>query len=149
MAPNAGGSWPLLGHLHLLGGPLPAHLVLARMADKYGPIFTISLGLRKAMVVNAWAVAKECLTTNDPALATRPKSVSSEVMTYNYAMIGFSLYGPYWRQLIGRYVLADGFRFMRWLDLGGYEKAMKRTAKKLDRVVQRWLDEHKGRWLLG
>ncbi|XP_031390170.1 cytochrome P450 82A1-like [Punica granatum] len=48
-------------------------------------------------------------------------------------------------ELTGRYVLADGFRFMRWLDLGGHEKAMKRTAKNLDRVVQRWLDEHKAR----
>ncbi|PKI45485.1 hypothetical protein CRG98_034140 [Punica granatum] len=244
-APDAGGSWPLLGHLHLLGGPLPAHLVLAQMADKYGPIFTISLGLRGAVVVNTWELAKECLTTNDRAFATRPRTMAYEILTYKYAMVCFSPYSPYWRQvrristlellsshrisllrqvreyevltsvrdiyqeyrkknsistsdsraepassllvdmkrwfgditvnimfkmivgkrfnddgegdeggrkalrdwieLMGRFVVSDGLPFLRCLDLGGHEKAMKRTAQKLDRVVQRWLDEHKAR----
>ncbi|OWM80796.1 hypothetical protein CDL15_Pgr006826 [Punica granatum] len=242
--PDAGGSWPLLGHLHLLGGPLPPHLVLAQMADKYGPIFTISLGLRRVVVVNTWELAKDCLTTNDRAFANRPKSVSSDVMTYNYAVVAFSPYSPYWRhtqkilthkllsdqqitllrqvreskvltlirdlreeyrkmnnsyssidasrtarallmdmkrwfghlsvnimlrmiigrrlnnhgeadeerevlreymKLKGRFVVADGFPFLRWLDLGGHEKAMKRATEKLDRVVQQWFDEHKAR----
>ncbi|RVW58388.1 Protopine 6-monooxygenase [Vitis vinifera] len=38
---------------------------LGDMADKYGPIFCIHLGLRKALVVSRWEVAKECYTTND------------------------------------------------------------------------------------
>ncbi|OWM80785.1 hypothetical protein CDL15_Pgr006815 [Punica granatum] len=242
--PDAGGTWPLLGHLHLLGGPLPAHLVLAQMADNYGPIFTIRLGLRRAVVVNTWELAKDCLTTNDRVFANRPKTVSSEVMTYNHALVAFSPYSPYWRhvrkiltlkllsdqqirilrqvresevltpirdlheeyrkmttsyssigasrtggallmdmkrwftdisvniilrtivgrrlnnhgeaneerevlreymKLIGRFVVADGFPFLRWLDLGGHEKAMKRAVEKLDLVVQQWLDEHKAR----
>ncbi|PKI39118.1 hypothetical protein CRG98_040494 [Punica granatum] len=245
MAPDAGGSWPFLGHLHLLGGPRPAHLVLAQMADKCGPIFTIRLGLRRAVVVNSWELAKECLTSNDRAFATRPKTLGSEILTYNYAMVGFSPYSPYWRhvrkistlellsthrisllrqvresevlasvrdiyqeyrrknassisnsraepaslllvdmkrwfrditvnimfrmivgkrfhddgegdeegrkalrdwmELIGRFVVSDGLPFLRWLDLGGHEKAMKKTAKELDLVVQQWLDEHKAR----
>ncbi|OWM80774.1 hypothetical protein CDL15_Pgr006804 [Punica granatum] len=98
-APKAGGSWPLLGHLHILGGLVPRHLVLAKMADIYGPIFTIWLGVRRAVVVSTWDIAKECLTTNERAFATRPRLVCSEVMTYNYAMIGLSPYGPYWRQV--------------------------------------------------
>ncbi|PKI45492.1 hypothetical protein CRG98_034147 [Punica granatum] len=245
MAPDAGGSWPLFGHLHLLGGPCPTHLVLAQMADKCGPIFTIRLGLRRAVVVNSWELAKECLTSNDRALATRPKTLSSEILTYNYAMVAFSPYSPYWRrvrkistlellsthrisllrqvresevlalvrdiyqeyrrknassisdsraepasllhvdmerwfrdismnlmfrmivgkrfhddaegdeegrkalgdwmELMGRFVVSDGLPFLRWLDLGGHEKAMKKTAKKLDLMAQRWLDEHKAR----
>ncbi|KAK4771012.1 hypothetical protein SAY87_031544 [Trapa incisa] len=95
IAPEAGGAWPLLGHLHLLNGPKPAHLVLAEMADKYGPIFTIRLDLRRAIVVSTSEAAKDCLTTNDRAFATRPSTVCSEVMAYNYAMVGFSPYGPY------------------------------------------------------
>ncbi|GAV79659.1 hypothetical protein CFOL_v3_23123 [Cephalotus follicularis] len=39
--PEAGGQWPLIGHLHHLGGPQVAHIVLGSMADKYGPIYTI------------------------------------------------------------------------------------------------------------
>ncbi|KAK4797281.1 hypothetical protein SAY86_029607 [Trapa natans] len=238
IAPEAGGAWPLLGYLHLLNGPKPAHLVLAEMADKYGPIFTIRLGLRRAIVVSTSEAAKDCLTTNDQAFATRPSTVCSEVMAYNYAMVGFSPYGPYWRHVrkvavvellsnhridllrhvresevlasvralyeqyyrrsgtesvplvadmkrwfgditmnvvfrmiagrrftdevegdaekgkqalkvfldhIGMFVVSDGLPFLRWLDLGGYERAMKRTAVEADRVVQRWLEEHKRR----
>ncbi|KAK4797135.1 hypothetical protein SAY86_029461 [Trapa natans] len=234
-APEAGGAWPLFGHLHLLDGPKPVHLVLAEMADKYGPIFTIRLGVHRAIVVSTSEVAKDCLTTCDRTFATRPSSVGSEVLAYNYAMIGFSPYDPYWRyirkiavvellsnhrmnllrhvresevfasvrtlyekyyrngtesvplvvdmkrwfgditvnvvfrmvvgrrftdedegevekgkqalqdllDLIGRFVVSDGLPFLRWLDLGGHEKAMKRTAVEADWVVQRWLEEHK------
>ncbi|OWM80783.1 hypothetical protein CDL15_Pgr006813 [Punica granatum] len=99
MVPDAGGTWPLLGHLHLLGGPLPAHFVLAQMADKYSPIFTSRLGLCSAVVVITWELAKDCLTTSDWAFATWPKSVSTEIMTYNYAMVGFNPYSPYWRHV--------------------------------------------------
>ena len=35
--------------------------------------------------------------------------------------------------------------FRSWLDFGGYEKAMKRTAKEFDHVVQGWVEEHKRR----
>ncbi|XP_030441049.1 cytochrome P450 CYP82D47-like [Syzygium oleosum] len=233
--PEAGGAWPLIGHLHLLGGPVPPHIVLANMADKYGPIFTVKMGIYRALIVSNWEIAKQCLTVNDRVFATRPKSVSSEVMAYNYAMFGLAPYGPYWRHvrkiaildllsnhrlellkhlresevqasinhiykrcvenysgapkkvlvdmkrwfgditlnvvfrmivgkryederdekgrqafrdffdLAGRFVVSDAFPVLRWLDLDGYEKMMKKTAQELDRVVQGWLNEHKSR----
>ncbi|GMY28553.1 cytochrome p450 82a3 [Fagus crenata] len=43
-----------------------------------------------------WEIAKKCFTTNDKAFANRPKALSAELMGYNYAMLGFSPYGPYW-----------------------------------------------------
>ncbi|KDP38433.1 hypothetical protein JCGZ_04358 [Jatropha curcas] len=46
-------------------------------------------------------------------------------------------------ELSGKYVLSDSLPFLRWLDLGGYQKSMKKTAKELDVFVQSWLDEHK------
>lgn len=98
-APEAGGAWPVIGHLRLLGGPKPPHITLADMADKYGPIFAINLGVHKALVVSNWEIAKECLTINDRALATRPKLASMEILGYNNALIGFAPYGPYWRQV--------------------------------------------------
>ncbi|KAM5564763.1 hypothetical protein ABKV19_019028 [Rosa sericea] len=45
-APEAAGAWPLVGHLPLLGGSLPPHITLGNMADKYGPLFTIKLGVQ-------------------------------------------------------------------------------------------------------
>ncbi|KAL5844997.1 hypothetical protein ACOSQ3_011054 [Xanthoceras sorbifolium] len=98
-APEARGAWPVIGHLHLLRGLEPPHRVLGNMADKYGPIFTIKMGVHRALVVSNWEIAKECLTTNDKIFANRPKSVAAEVLGYNFEMFGFSPYGHYWRQV--------------------------------------------------
>ncbi|XP_071904346.1 strychnine-10-hydroxylase-like isoform X2 [Coffea arabica] len=72
--PEAGGAWPIIGHLHLLGrGPekLP-HITLAALADKYGPAFTIRLGVHKTLIISSWELAKEIFTTHDLAAAGRP-----------------------------------------------------------------------------
>ncbi|MFQ6642105.1 hypothetical protein Gotur_017320 [Gossypium turneri] len=98
-APEAGGAWPIIGHLRLLGGPQPPHISLGNMADKYGRMLTIKLGARRALVVSSWEIAKECLTIHDKAFATRPKAVAQELLSYNHAMIATAPYGPYWRQM--------------------------------------------------
>jgi len=67
---EAGGAWRLIGHLHLLGGPVPPHIILASMADKCGPIFTIKTGVHRALIVSNWQIAKQCLTMNDVENAT-------------------------------------------------------------------------------
>jgi hypothetical protein len=41
------------------------------------------------------------------------------------------------------FVVSDALPFLRWLDLGGAEKAMRRTSKNLDHAVEKWLEEHK------
>jgi len=46
-------------------------------------------------------------------------------------------------ELAGMFVVSDALPFLRWLDLGGVEKAMKRTSKNIDRAVEKWLEEHK------
>ncbi|KAL2498322.1 Cytochrome [Abeliophyllum distichum] len=98
--PEAGGAWPIIGHLHLIGGGsrLP-HITLAEMADKYGPIFTIRLGVQKTLVVSSWELAKELFTTWDVVVSSRPKFLVSKHLAYNFAMFGFSPYGKYWREL--------------------------------------------------
>ncbi|KAK6237557.1 hypothetical protein QUC31_003026 [Theobroma cacao] len=51
--------------------------------------------------------------------------------------------------LFGVFVLSDAIPFLGWLDFQGYEKSMKRTAKQLDSLVERWLEEHKQKRLSG
>ncbi|MBA0623570.1 hypothetical protein Godav_009027, partial [Gossypium davidsonii] len=97
--PEASGAWPVIGHLHLLGGSQPIHITLANMADKNGPIFTIKLGVRRALVVSNTGTIKECLTTNDKAFATRPNLTASVLMCYNNTMLGFDPHGPHWRRM--------------------------------------------------
>ncbi|KAK1433526.1 hypothetical protein QVD17_10437 [Tagetes erecta] len=97
--PKAKGAWPIIGHLHFLGGSRLPHRVLSDMADRYGPIFTMKLGVHKVLVVSNGEIAKECYTTNDKIFASRPKSTAAEIMGYNYALVGLSSYGDYWRNM--------------------------------------------------
>ncbi|GKC37891.1 cytochrome P450 82C4-like protein, partial [Tanacetum coccineum] len=99
-APELGGGWPIIGHLHLLGGgDQLLYRTLGAMADKYGPAFNIRLGTRRAFVVSSWEVARECFTINDKALASRPKTAAVKHMGYNYAVFGFAPYTPFWREM--------------------------------------------------
>ncbi|KAL8230884.1 hypothetical protein R6Q57_000662 [Mikania cordata] len=97
--PHAKGEWPIIGHLHLLGGSALPHRVFGNLADKYGPIFTIKLGVHQAVIVNDAELAKSCFTTNDKAFASRPKSLLSVIMGYNYAMFPLSPYGDFYRKM--------------------------------------------------
>ncbi|KAK6245326.1 hypothetical protein SCA6_008416 [Theobroma cacao] len=98
-APIARGAWPIIGHLPLLRGPKLPHLTLGDMAEKYGPIYAIRLGVHPALVVSSWEILKEIFTNHDVAVASRLKVTSAKHMSYDYAMFGFSPYGPYWREM--------------------------------------------------
>ncbi|GER54626.1 cytochrome P450 [Striga asiatica] len=110
--PEADGGWPVIGHLRLLSGPELPHIVLSAMADKYGPVFTIRLGVYRALVVSSWEAAKECFTTNDVVFSNRPRTAAIEHMGYKFAILGFSQYGPYWREMrkISAVRLLSGFK---------------------------------------
>ncbi|PWA86668.1 cytochrome P450 [Artemisia annua] len=69
------------------------------MADNFGPIFTIKLGLHRVLVVSNSQMAKECLTTNDRVFASKQKSMAGELMGYNYAMFELAPNGSYWRKM--------------------------------------------------
>ncbi|PWA74471.1 cytochrome P450 [Artemisia annua] len=97
--PQAKGAWPIIGHLHLLGASQLPHKVLGDMAEEHGPIFTIKLGSHQALVVSNVELARDCLATNDKAFASRPRAQAFELMAYNYAVVGFTPYGDYWRQI--------------------------------------------------
>ncbi|XP_058220943.1 cytochrome P450 CYP82D47-like [Rhododendron vialii] len=224
--PEAGGGWPLIGHLPLLRGHMGR--LLGALADKHGPIFTIRLGVHRAVVVSKPEIAKECLSgLNDNAFPNRPKSIAINHLSYNYANFALSPYGPYWREmrkitvlellsnhrlamrshvreselknsvkevynkwvkkgsclvemkiwmeditlkltagviagngrinvndrfreafkpffdLMGTFTMADAIPYLRWFDFGGYEKEVKKTGKKMDDLLQEWLNEHK------
>lgn len=97
--PQAKGAWPIIGHLHLLGGSQLPHKVLGALAETYGPIFTIKLGVRQVLIVSDSEMAKVCFTTNDKDFADRPPMVGAKLLGYNYGMFTFAPYGDYWRQV--------------------------------------------------
>ncbi|KAE8037840.1 hypothetical protein FH972_010395 [Carpinus fangiana] len=98
-APEPAGAWPIIGHLHQLRGENPVARTLAAMADKYGPIFTIRFGMKPALVISNHEAVKECFTTNDKILASRPRSSHGLYLGYNYAGFGFAPYGTLWREM--------------------------------------------------
>ncbi|GAU50311.1 hypothetical protein TSUD_409230 [Trifolium subterraneum] len=95
--PEVGGAWPLIGHLHLLTGSQPPHVILGKLADKYRPIFTLRSGVHRTLVISNHEMAKQCFTINDKAFASRPISLAFQILGYNFSLIGFSPYGSYWR----------------------------------------------------
>nr|GEZ45205.1 cytochrome P450 CYP82D47-like [Tanacetum cinerariifolium] len=239
-APEASGAWPIIGHSKIFSGSsgLP-HVALASMADKYGPIFTVRLGVRRVMLVSNWEIAKEIFTTHDVHVSYRPRYLAAKILGHNYASFTFAPYGPYWRGIrkiislelfsssrlekfkyvrvfelensiknildlwrekrdadgkvliemknwfwelnmntmlrmvagkrytramegedegemnkrrvvmrewfhyLGQFVMGDALPFLGWLDIGGYEKTMKRVARDIDSMVGKWLDEHR------
>ncbi|XP_022867697.1 cytochrome P450 CYP82D47-like [Olea europaea var. sylvestris] len=45
--------------------------------------------------------------------------------------------------LAGVFVTDKTIPFLGWLDLGGYEKRMKETGQEMNKIVGKWLEEHK------
>ncbi|GJN23240.1 hypothetical protein PR202_gb10872 [Eleusine coracana subsp. coracana] len=90
-------SIPFLGHLHLVKAPF--HHALIRLAARHGPIFSLRMGSRPAVVVSSPNLARECFTEHDVTFADRPRFPSLRLIAYDGAMLSTSSYGPYWRNL--------------------------------------------------
>jgi hypothetical protein len=90
---------PFLGHLHLLASECPLHSSLARLAARHGPVLSLRLGSRAAVVVSSPECAEACFTEHDVAFANRPRLTSQALASFGGAALAVSSYGPYWRNL--------------------------------------------------
>ena len=88
---------PFLGHLHLLEKPF--HAALRRLAARLGPVFSLRLGSRRAVVVSSAECARECFTEHDVTFANRPRFPSQLLVSFDGAALATSSYGPHWRNL--------------------------------------------------
>ncbi|CAN6322518.1 unnamed protein product [Urochloa humidicola] len=88
---------PFLGHLHLVKTPF--HAALARLAARHGPMFSMRLGSRRAVVVSSPECARECFTEHDVSFANRPLLPSQKLAFFGGASLAMASYGPYWRNL--------------------------------------------------
>ncbi|XP_047311876.1 cytochrome P450 81Q32-like [Impatiens glandulifera] len=97
LPPSPSPTFPIIGHLHLLSD-LP-HRTFHELSQKLGPVFSLQLGNRLAVIVSSPSAVEECFTKNDIVLANRPYFISGEYLSYNHTTMGDSPYGDHWRNL--------------------------------------------------
>nr|BAD27507.1 P450 [Lolium rigidum] len=88
---------PFIGHLHLVEKPI--HATMCRLAARLGPVFSLRLGSRRAVVVSSSECARECFTEHDVTFANRPSSRRKLLASFNGTALVTSSYGPHWRNL--------------------------------------------------
>ncbi|CAH9073590.1 unnamed protein product [Cuscuta europaea] len=98
--PEVAGAWPVFGHLRQLSsGKQPLVRTLGAMADEYGPIFSIRVGMQRAVIISSWETAMDSFSTNDKLLADRPPNCAGKYIGYDYALLQFALHGSFWRRM--------------------------------------------------
>ncbi|XP_074561719.1 flavonoid 3'-monooxygenase CYP75B137-like [Curcuma longa] len=89
---------PLLGSLPFLHADL--HAYFARLARAHGPIFSLRLGSKLAVVVSSPAIAREVLRDHDAVFANRDVPAAGRIIAYGGdAEIVWNPNGPTWRML--------------------------------------------------
>nr|P0DO38.1 RecName: Full=Cytochrome P450 71D180; AltName: Full=Carvacrol synthase; AltName: Full=Carveol synthase; AltName: Full=Gamma-terpinene hydroxylase; AltName: Full=Limonene hydroxylase [Thymus vulgaris]QEU48954.1 cytochrome P450 monooxygenase CYP71D180 [Thymus vulgaris] len=89
---------PVIGHLHLLRGGLPQH-VLRGITQKYGAVAHLQLGEVHSVVLSSAESTKQAMKVLDPTFADRFDSIGSQIMWYNNDDMIFSRYNDHWRQI--------------------------------------------------
>ncbi|KAJ8770642.1 hypothetical protein K2173_021289 [Erythroxylum novogranatense] len=88
---------PFIGHLYLQKPPM--FKTYHKLAQKYGPIFSLRFGSSLVVVVSSASAMEECFTINDMTLANRPKLLAGKHFGYNYTSVDQASYGEHWRNL--------------------------------------------------
>jgi hypothetical protein len=77
-------SWPILGHIHLLGPQV--HQSLAQLATKYGPIMLLRFGAKATLIISSPDMAREIFKEHDLVFSHRPRTVFLDI--FNIAQKG-------------------------------------------------------------
>ncbi|KAL6905842.1 hypothetical protein ACP4OV_003443 [Aristida adscensionis] len=94
--PPAPPGWPVIGHLHLLSD-MPHHALAELATSMRAPLLRLQLGSIPAIVISKPDLARAALTTNDPALASRPHLLSGQFLSFGCSDVTFAPAGPYHR----------------------------------------------------
>ncbi|KAL6288431.1 hypothetical protein ACE6H2_005941 [Prunus campanulata] len=97
MLPPGPRGFPIFGSLHLLG-KFP-NKDLHRLAQKYGDIMYMRLGLMHTIVVSSPQAAELFLKTHDLVFASRPPHEGAKLISFAQRSLVFSEYGTYWRDM--------------------------------------------------
>jgi len=90
------GPWklPIIGNMHHLLTSAP-HRKLRDLAKIHGPLMRLQLGKVTVIIVSSPKYAREIMKTHDAIFASRPCSVTSDILSYESAGIASATYGNY------------------------------------------------------
>ncbi|CAH8252150.1 unnamed protein product [Arabidopsis lyrata] len=88
---------PIIGNLHNLKG-LP-HTCFRNLSQKFGPVMLLHFGFVPVVVISSKEGAEEALKTQDLECCSRPETVATRMISYNFKDIGFAPYGEEWKAL--------------------------------------------------
>ncbi|KAH9323606.1 hypothetical protein KI387_018245 [Taxus chinensis] len=89
--------WPIIGNLFQLGRK-PNESLFA-LSKRYGPLMTLSLGMKTTVIVSSPEMAKEFLRTHDHVFAGRVQTQASTTLSHHKSSIVVGEYGPRWQTL--------------------------------------------------
>nr|AKH41027.1 cytochrome P450 CYP76Z2 [Thuja plicata] len=89
--------WPVIGNLPQLGDK--PHQSLFLLAQKYGSLMTIKLGMQTTLIVSSPSIAREVLKNNDQNFSSRTISTAARALYYQGTSLIWSPNGPHWRFL--------------------------------------------------
>lgn len=134
-APPGPLGWPVVGYLPYLTDRL--HEDLYHLAKTYGPLFSLRMGQRPAIVVSSPDVAREILKHKDLAFSSRTITEAVRCVTYDATSLVFVPYGPRWRLL--RKILTTELFSARSLDL--FQPARKQQVENLLKTLHKAWEE--------
>jgi len=89
---------PIVGNLHQLEIS-SLHMQLWQFSKKYGPLFSLQLGLRRVIVVSSPRLAKVVMKDHDLECCDRPNLLGQQKLSYDGLDMAFSPYNSYWREI--------------------------------------------------
>jgi len=89
---------PIIGNLHQLDTS-NLHLQFWNLSKIYGPLFSLQIGFKKAIVVCSPKLAQEILKDHDHDVSSRPPSHGTQILSYNGMDMIFSPYNDHWREM--------------------------------------------------
>ncbi|XP_072045167.1 cytochrome P450 2U1-like [Amphiura filiformis] len=135
LAPGPRG-WPLVGNLPSLD-PIAPYLSLNKLADTYGPVFSLHFGSFPVVVLNSYEAVKEAFIRNGDDYDDRPKLVIFEMLVRGKGLI--CAYNGQVQRTRRRFSL----QAMRNLGMGKFHLE-EQITEELDRLIARF-DSREGK----
>ncbi|XP_020823249.1 steroid 17-alpha-hydroxylase/17,20 lyase [Phascolarctos cinereus] len=120
---------PILGSLPYMNSTEKPHIYFTKLKEKYGEIYAFWMGPYYSVVVNQFSLAKEVLVKKGKDFASRPRVVTTDILSGSGKGIAFSEYGPQWR--MSRKLVHSTFSLFKDPSSQNFEKIICQEASSL------------------